>query len=509
MALPFEGVEEEAEVSDVYAARLADWRCNQVVYQVMPDRFAPSADRAAMASHYTAPRRLRGWDERPQKGTFLPDERVWSHEIDFWGGTLTSVTAHLDHLVSMGVNVLYLTPIFHAFTNHKYDTIDYFTIDPALGTQADFEKLCAQAHRQNIRVVLDGVFNHVGERNAWFQEARRDAESRYRRFFAFDNNLTHGYLCWSGAPSLPELDIGEQPVRDMLWASPHAVVPHWLKHADGWRLDVAFDLGPDALSELTAAAHRARPDALITGEIYNEPSGWLETMDGVLNMYLGRLILELASGHLPPRQMQALVAALVEDAGIEGLLRSWIVLSNHDRPRLRTALPDLQRRAFALALQATLPGAPQYYYGEEIGLEGGDDPEQRGPMDWNAVRAGSAPELALTRRVIALRHTHRALQVGDYQPVAAQQLFAFTRRTGSVRDLVLVVANPTDHPVSELLGPRDPWLMDGTPMDDALGGKPTRAHMGLVQVTVPPLTVQAFVPRIGAAPGYDRYKRVP
>lgn len=492
-----------------YEARLADWRLHQVVYQVFVDRFhavpAPETRRAL----YGPPRTLRGWKELPKKRGFLDDAKVWGHEVDFWGGTLKGVTAKLDYIKGLGAGVVYLNPVFLALTNHKYDATDYFRIDPQYGTRADFEELCREAHARGMRVVLDGVLNHVGQRGVWFQEALRDPKSDKRAFFTFDPKVTNGYVAWIDAPSLPELNYDNPAVRDVIYRRPDSVVQSWLAHADGWRLDVAFELGPRLLAEITAAAHRARADAYVTGEIYNYPEGWIPVLDGVMNMYLARIVIELTRGQLAPRTASEMVDALVADAGIEACLRSWIVLSNHDRARLKSALPALEERRFALALQATLPGAPLVYYGEEIGLEGAEDPAQRGPMDWERVEKGAVPELALTRGMLELRNKHRALKVGDYRRIPSERLFAFARLTESVRDTVIVVANPSSEPVTELITPRDGLVMDDTELVDLLSPARSKLFAGMFRVTVPPRTVQAYAVLVKDGPGYNRYKRVP
>lgn len=494
---------------EVYDARWADWRTRQVVYQVFVDRFHAEPAPAARRGLYAPPRRLRAWTEQPVKGAFIAEAKVWGHEVDFWGGTLRGVTAKLDHIQSLGANVLYLNPVFLALTNHKYDTTDYSRIDPQYGTREDFAALCAEAHRRSMRVVLDGVFNHVGERGAWFQEALREPAGPRRAFFTFDPMVPNGYRAWLDVPSLPELDYDHPAVRDAIYARPESVVQSWLAEADGWRLDVAFELGPRLLAHITRAAHRARPDSYVTGEVYNYPEGWIPALDGVMNMYLSRIILELTRGALPARRAGEMIDLMVEDVGIEGCLKSWIVLTNHDRPRLKSVLPRLGDRAFALALQATLPGAPLLYYGEEVGMEGAEDPAQRGPMDWERVRAGTAPELALTRRMLALRNGHRALAVGDFRRIPADRLLAFARLTASVRESVIVVANPHAEPVTELITPRDGLVMDDTELADLLSGAKAKAYAGMFSVTVPPRTVQAWTIVEKAGPGYNRYKRVP
>jgi glycosidase len=491
----------------VYDNRMADWRTHQVVYQVYVDRFATATP--PRAADYPPPRRLRAWTEAPKKGSFVPEAKVWSHELDFWGGTLRGLLSRLDYIQSVGADVLYLNPIFFAFTNHKYDAVDYFRIDPAYGTQADFQALCDDAHRRGMKVVLDGVFNHVSNRNSWFTEAAGNPASMFRRYFTFDEKVPGGYVCWANAPSLPELDYRSESVRDVIYRKADSVVQSYLRQMDGWRLDVANELGPQILTELTTAAHRARPGSFTVGEIYNYPSGWIPALDGVMDMHLTRIVMDLIGGRIPARVASEMIQVLVDDVGIEGLLRSWLVFSNHDRHRLKTDLPALADRTFVLALQVALPGSPLVYYGEEVGLTGGDDPEQRGPMDWTRAADPKTPELQLTRQLLGIRNSHRALQVGDFHRVPSEHLLAFTRYTDSVRDTVLVVANPTATEVHETLTTRDWRLMDENPLHDLLSAATSEVHSGLANVTVPPHTVQLLVPVIRDGPGYNRYKRVP
>lgn len=495
--------------ADVYDERMADWRNHQIVYQVFVDRFAYRSDPGTRARNYDAPRRLMPWTAKPEHGSYVPEAEIYRHEIDFWGGDLQGVTDRLDYIQSMGANVLYLNPIFLAYSNHKYDATDYFQIDPQYGTEEDFKRLCDEAHKRGMKVVLDGVFNHVGRRNAWFQAASKDPSSPFRSFFTFGPNIKNGYLGWFDVANLPELNYNTPAVRNTIYAKPDSAVQKWLMYADGWRLDVAFDLGPEVLSELTAGAHRARPGSFTVGEIYNYPADWVPALDGVMNMYLSRIILNLGEGSMSGPKASEMVDNLVLDMGIEPMLKSWIVLSNHDRSRLKSALPEFRDRAFALELQATLPGCPLLYYGEEIGLTGAEDPEQRGPMDWKLAESGTAPEQQLMRTLFETRARYRALQVGDFARIPTDHLFAFTRMTSSVRDTVVVVANPTDQPVTEIISPRDSWLMDVSTLKDVLTGAEVKISSGLMSVTVPPKTVQIFAPVISEGPNYTNYKRVP
>ena len=230
------------------AAREADWRAGAVVYQVFVDRFAPSSDLDAKRALYPAPKTLRAWHETPAKGHFVESAGVWSHEIDFWGGDLASVRGKLDHLRAISADVLYLNPIHLAYTNHKYDSADYLEVSPEYGSRADLRMLVGDAHGRGLKVVLDGVFNHVGRRHRLFEEAMRDPNSKYRSWFFIGSEYPNGYRGWADVANLPDLHVEREEVREHLWNSPDSAVRSYLRDGvDGWRLDVASDLGPHFL----------------------------------------------------------------------------------------------------------------------------------------------------------------------------------------------------------------------------------------------------------------------
>jgi glycosidase len=493
----------------VFARRLADWRNRQVVYQVFVDRFAAGSDPRSRSAMYSAPRRLMAWSDQPRRGRYLGEAGACTHELEFWGGDLAGVQSKLAYIRDLGANVLYLNPIFKAYTNHKYDTEDYFEIDPQYGTLADLEALCEAAHQQGMRVILDGVLNHVGRRHAWFESARKSSGSDYRDWFSFADGRSDSYKSWRDVSNLPELRLENPAVRDALYQSPDSVVQRYLRWADGWRLDVANDLGPFYLEAITAAAHQARSDSLVVGEFFNYPAEWLTAIDGALNLFLGMVLLDLARGHISPGKAARIVADLVDDSGVEPLLRSWTVVSNHDKPRLRSELPDLRDRKFLWALQMALPGAPLIYYGEEIGLEGGQDPAQRGPMDWDLAQSDRAPEKVALKRLLEIRQEYQALQVGDYVPLAADGLFAFMRRTATVRDTVVVLANPGHKTISEPICPRESWLLDSVPLRDLVEGGHCKMQAGRIEAKVPPRTVQMWVADREDPQRYNFLKRVP
>jgi cyclomaltodextrinase / maltogenic alpha-amylase / neopullulanase len=492
-----------------YEARARDWRIGAVVYQVLVDRFAPSDRLDAKRDRYPSPKRLRRWDDEPRTGRFLDSHQLWSHEVEFWGGDLASLCTKLDYLQGLGADVLYLNPICLAFTNHKYDALDYQQVSPEYGTRDDVRQLAGELHRRGMKLVLDGVFNHMGRQAPIFRQAERQAGTATRDWFCFGPQFPGGARTWWGARNLPELNLEHPPVREHLWSGADSVVRSWLRDgADGWRLDVAFDLGFRWLAELTQAAHDEKPGSLVLGEIPNYPQEWFPAVDGVLHFGLRRILLSMADGTLDAATAGRMVTRMIEDAGIENMLRSWIYLDNHDTPRQATVLADDRRRRLAQVLQFTLPGSPNLYYGSEVGMTGGNDPEMRGPMRWDRVDQGH-PQLAWTRQLIALRRQHRALRIGDYRTLVARELFAFERYTDRARESVFVVANPQAHEVSETLLVTSSKVMDGSNLVDQLGQvRPTTLQGALMQVQVPAHAVLVLRHQDARTDGYSNYKRV-
>jgi glycosidase len=202
---------------------------------------------------------------------------------------------------------------------------------------------------------------------------------------------------------------------------------------------------------------------------------------------------------------------MIAESGIEPMLKSWIVIDNHDMPRMATLVPKVSRRRVVQTLQFTLPGAPILYYGSEVGMTGGNDPENRGPMRWDLVHADNA-ELTWMQKLIAMRKQQRALRIGNFRLVESDRLLAFERYTDRALETVVIVANPSDRAVTERVMIANAGLMDDTPMFDLLAPHDSPSvdtlHAALLTVNVPPETVMVLVPRERSLGGYSRYKRV-
>ncbi len=491
----------------LYERRAADWRNGAVVYQVLVDRFAPSASLEAKRALYPAPKKLHAWTEEPQRGTWLEKEQVWSHEIDFWGGDLASTATKLDHVQQLGADVLYLNPIHLGWTNHKYDSLDFNVVSPEFGTREDVKRLAAELHRRGMKLVLDGVFNHMGRQSQRFRDAQ--ANRGGRDWFVFGPQFKDGVRNWWNSGNLPELNLENPAVRDHLWARPDSVVRGWLRDGiDGWRLDVAYDLGFRYLSELTQAAHAEKPGSLVVGEIPNYPREWFPSVDGVMHFGLRKLMIAVANREIDGPTFQRMTARLVADADYEHLLKSWVYLDNHDTFRVATTIPDATARRLAQVLLFTLPGTVNLYYGSEVAMEGGDDPEMRGPMRWDRVAAGH-PELAWTRRLTSLRRELRALRVGDFRTLEASgNVIAYARYTNRVAETVVVLANPSNRDVETSVLVTDSKLMDGDNLIDQIGGRVLNLQASMIKTTIPAQTALVLKPRVATPEGYSNFKRV-
>ena len=439
------------------------WVRDAIFYQVFPDRFA-SSDRVAK------PGTLEPWDAPPTT-------------LGFKGGDLLGVVEHLGYLEDLGVTALYLNPIFTSASNHRYHTYDYFSVDPLLGGDDALRELLDAAHDRGMRVVLDGVFNHTG-RGFWpfHHILENGAASPYRHWFCLDQarldsgrelvaypprgtkatTAALGYESWWGLPALPKLDTAQPDVREYLFG----VAEHWLRFGiDGWRLDVPEEIDEEAFwQEFRSRCRAIRSDAYLVGEIWHVAPEWVrgDRFDALMNYPLGEAVLGFAAGsrldaavvkghdqyrhHVRRLDGPAFADRVVELAAAydrDVLAVQLNVLGSHDTPRVRTVMGgDLAGVRLATLIAATLPGAPCLYYGDEIGLEGANDPACRGGFPWDEARWDSEL-LASVRALLHLRSSEPALRDTPVRVVgAAGSAVAFERGTGAAR--FVVAANAGD-----------------------------------------------------------------
>lgn len=400
------------------------WVPGAVFYQIFPDRFRngdPSID----------PPGVVPWGEAPTR------ENVF-------GGDLQGVIDGLGYVRELGCDAIYLNPIFAAGANHKYDTFDYYRIDPAFGSDETFDRLIEAAHAAGVRVVLDGVFNHCGLEFAPFRDVVEKGEtSRYRDWFdVYDFPVRVGpapnYATCGGAHYLPRLNVHDREVERFV----REVALHWLERGiDGWRLDVPFEVHTGFWRRFRSAVKARFPEAYLVGEEWRDPRAFLrgDTFDGTTHYQLRGLILDYASkaitGEAFLRALQTLRSGM--PAGSEaGMLT---LLGCHDTPRVSSELGgDAALVKVALASQFTLPGVPLVYYGDEVGLEGGEDPDCRRTMPWNEA-AWDASLREHVQRLIELRKRFACLREGEVVPRYGNDRVACYERVGEGERLLVVL----------------------------------------------------------------------
>jgi neopullulanase len=437
------------------------WARDAIFYQIFPDRFASS-------ERVLKPGTLEPWDAPPT-------------DHGFKGGDLRGVTEHLDYLEDLGINAIYLTPIFSSASNHRYHTYDYFEVDPLLGANDALRELLDAAHGRGMRVVLDGVFNHTG-RGFWpfHHILETGAASPYRDWFYLDQARLDagvpllaypppgtpptelGYYAWWGLPALPKLNTANPDVREYIFS----VAEYWLRFGiDGWRLDVPEEIKDEPFwQEFRARCRAVRSDAYLVGEIWRIAPEWLrgDRFDALMNYPLGEAILGFTGGlHLDMdliglhRQYRAWLHPL-DGPGFGSRLMEVMatydpdvtavqlnLLGSHDAPRIRSILGnDPARVRLATLIQATLPGAPCIYYGDEVGLEGRMDPDCRRAFRWEEGRWDSGLR-EYVRALLHLRSAEPALRDGPLRVVGADgPAVAFERGSGASR--FVVAANAGD-----------------------------------------------------------------
>ncbi|MFH2103837.1 MAG: glycoside hydrolase family 13 protein [Chloroflexota bacterium] len=407
------------------------WVQDSIFYQIFHDRFAngdPGND----------PVNVQKWGSPPS---------LWG----FQGGDLRGIVQRLDYLLDLGINAIYLNPIFQANSTHRYDTCDYFTIDPRLGTLDDFHALVDALHRNNMRLILDGVFNHTGRGFHAFVDVLENGEhSAYKDWFhirrfpldAYSATDTQNYLCWWNHKALPKLNTSNPQVRRTIFD----VARYWIEQgADGWRLDVPNEIDDDAFwEEFRQVVRRANRDAYLLGEIWTPDPRWANDkhFDGLMNYPVREALVQLLTGKENAHQFADRVEGLFKVYARENIHAMYVTLGTHDTERIKTLLgADLQKLKLAYQFLMAYPGAPAIYYGDEIGMEGGKDPDCRRAFPWG--QSGWDQELRQwIKTLIGLRKRTPCLRRGEYTRILARDgLYVFARSLGEERVVIAINAS--------------------------------------------------------------------
>lgn len=491
------------------------WFGDGMTYQIFPDRFCrltvPNPD-GMVGGRWVH----QGWEEEPE---YRPDHKGEIRNRDFFGGSLAGIRTKLSYLRDLGVETIYLCPIFEGPENHRYGVGDYEKVDPMLGTREEFSALCDEAHAMGMRVMLDGVFNHTAFVSKYFNGdgsypnpgACQGPQSPYYDWFCFQH-WPNQYTSWWGIYSLPTTNKNSPTWLEYITGK-NGVIRSWLRAgADGWRLDVADELPDRVVAAIHDAARAEKPDAVIIGEVWEDGSNKIAYSvrrkhilgghcDGLMNYPFRTALVDyllggsaehfknsmetlrenyppfawhLAMNTLGTHDTMRILTLLGEKSEQRGQSRDWRAharLNDHDRAHGKARLTLGAMVLFAF------PGAPTVYYGDEAGMEGFEDPFNRRTFPWGHE---DRELVSLFTALGAARKRRQTLRRGDIRYEKAEgRVLAFTRSLDGETVLCAVNAGHEAETVTI------PW--EGTAVD-LLGGQAVEAEEGLLTLELPPLT---------------------
>lgn len=429
----------------------------KVIYQIFPDRFAKSGKvnvQGKLEPYFIH-------ESTKETPVFLPDENGKIINNDFFGGNLNGITEKLPYLKKLGVGIIYLNPIFFAYSNHRYDTADYKKIDPLLGTEDDFKTLCDKAHSLNIKIILDGVFSHTGSNSVYFDKnqifgcgAVSSENSPYKNWFDFQS-FPDKYTSWWGIDTLPCVNEMDESYLDYIINSEDSVINHWISlGADGFRLDVADELPDEFIMAFKKRLKEIKPNSLLIGEVWEDASNKISygkrkkyfsesELDSVMNYPFKDTILGFIKGILSGFEFKERIMTIVENYPLPVLHCLMNLLSTHDTKRALTEISgagdgmsktekanfkltgsELSRAVSLLkaasVLQFTLPGNPCIYYGDEIGMEGFEDPLNREFFKWDEINCDL---LDFYKSLAHLKNQNVAINLGEIKFIELKEKF--------------------------------------------------------------------------------------
>ena len=409
-----------------------EWAKDAIFYQIFPERFA-NGDTS------NDPPGVEPWGNVP-KGN------------NYFGGDIQGIIDHLDYVRDLGATAIYLNPVFASPSNHKYYTSDYLKIDPAFGSNELFQKLIRDCHSKNIRIVIDGVFNHTGTEHWAFQDIVKHGEkSKYAgwyNIYSFPVSLPPGkpnYECWWNFGRLPKLMVEHPEVKAHLFD----VTRYWTAMGiDGWRLDVPNEIPHSFWIEWRSLVKSINPECYIVGEIWDDASSWLQgdQFDAVMNYQFRNACLDFfCRGAISPSQFNDRLSHIRSAYPDEVNYVLQNLVGSHDTERYLTLCKSEQWKVKLTALfQMTYIGAPMVYYGDEIGMEGGKDPDCRRTMIWDEKKWNSSLR-QMYKKLTSARATSAALRRGAYKTLVTDDergLLIFERRMNS--EMMYVAINTSD-----------------------------------------------------------------
>ena len=434
--------------------KVPSWFKEGILYHVFVDRFN-NGNRNGKVDNPKKNSFLYGnWDDEPM---YIKDKNGEVARWDFHGGNLKGIINKLGYLKRLGVSIIYLSPIFESSSNHKYDTGNYKKIDPMFGDEEIFKELIDKAAEKGISIVLDGVFSHVGADSLYFNKfnhydsigAYQSENSPYRSWFKFKPG-SNKYKCWWGVESLPDTNELEPSFMDYIIYDKDSVINKWMDMGvKGWRLDVADELPSKFIEELKKETTKNDSESILIGEVWEDASNKISygerrsyflgsQLDSVLGYPFRDNIVDFLTGKIPSWKLNDLFITLKENYPKEAFKSNLNLLSSHDIERVKTALKsDKDLLKLAILAQMSFEGVPYIYYGDEAGLEGGKDPENRKTYPW---KNEDMEIMDFYRHCGQFRNRNKVFTLGDTEFIylGNDEVFAYIRYNDDDRELIIL-----------------------------------------------------------------------
>ena len=449
------------------------WYREGIIYQIFVDRFFNGEEEGKVLNPKKNTFIYGNWDDSPM---YIKDMSGNIVRWDFYGGNLLGVKKKLKYIKSLGVSVIYFNPIFDSPSCHKYDTGDYEKIDPMFGDEEIFKDLCREAEKLGMRIILDGVFSHTGSDSKYFNKfgtydslgAYQSLQSPYYRWYRF-NDYPKLYETWWGFSNMPNVDELNPSYLDYIIRNKNSVIEKWLKlGAGGWRLDVADELPDEFIKILKKKLKEVKSDGVLIGEVWEDASNKVSynrkreylfgnELDSVTNYPLRQIILDLVRNYIGSKYFIRKYLSLKENYPKEYFYSTMNMLGNHDTERVLTMLNNnVNLLKEAVVIQMTLPGVPLIYYGDEAGLTGGKDPDNRKSYPWGKENKDI---LEFYKKISAIRVGEEALKSGEIEFLENNNgILGYERILNS--DRIIIVVNMMEKEENILIDNIDGDILD-------------------------------------------------